>query len=328
MTYAPILVQVYTRKEHFIACIESLLKCKEAEHSTLFICSDAGRDTAAQEIVNQIRDYCTTIQGFKHVEVIAYESNLGANESGSRALNRIFEQHDRVIYSEDDNIFSSNFLEYINRGLDYYQDNDRVFSICGYRHPFPMPITYSADVFTSHLAAAWGQGLWRDKFTAIDFTPKGDYWLDRKKWPKILTISWSELMEHVLVDGARYGDVIIGYQCMMQNMVNIFPRVSLVRNCGNDGSGEHCMAQSQFDNQIIDDGTNQFHFIDNLTPNRQIERRQADAIDFPFVYGSKLRIARLKRIMRKSIRDYVVQKPHLKTLLQKMRHLISHMIKK
>lgn len=319
MTYAPVLVQVYTRHKHFVACIESLARCIGAEHTPLYICSDAGRDAAAQSIVDQIRQYCTTIQGFERIEVVAFDRNLGAVRSAQQALDLIFERYDRVIYTEDDNVFAPNFLQYVNSGLDYYKNNERVFSICGYCHPFRMPASYSEDVFTSHLAAAWGQGLWRDKFQSMDLMPPvGDYWSERKQWPKILSISWSELMEYVFANGAQYWDVLMGYRCMMQNRVNIFPRVSLVRNTGNDGSGEHCLSDDKFSSQIIDDGTSEFCFIDNLTPDRRIERRQADAVDFPFVYGLRLRFKRAKRTARKVVRDYVVQRPRLKSFIQRI----------
>lgn len=319
MIYAPVLVQVYTRQEHFVACIESLARCRGAEHTALYVCSDAGRDAAAQRIVDRIRRYCTTIRGFERVEVVAADSNLGAERAARQAFDIIFERYDRVIYTEDDNVFSPNFLEYMNRSLEYYKNNERVFSICGYCHPFRIPSRYTADVFTSHLAAAWGQGLWRDKFSSMDMTPPvGDYWRERKKWPKRLSVNWSELMEDIYIRGAHYGDVLMGYRCMMQDLVNIFPRVSLVRNNGNDNSGEHCLSNDKFSSQVIDDGSREFNFIDSLAPDRRIERRQADAIDFPFTYGARLVFKRARRMARKAVRDYVVQRPRLKVFIQRI----------
>ena len=57
--------------------------------------------------------------------------------------------------------------------------------------------------------------------------------------------------------GKFYGDVLKTAEMILEERYSIFPAVSKVRNWGNDGSGEHCLASDLYSKQIID---NKSHF--------------------------------------------------------------------
>ena len=56
-------------------------------------------------------------------------------ENFNDARGYIFKSHDTVIFSEDDNEFSTDFLEFINKGLVTYKDRLDILSVCGYMYP-------------------------------------------------------------------------------------------------------------------------------------------------------------------------------------------------
>jgi len=280
MQIAPLIVQVYTRKNHFINCIESLSKCRLADQTHLFIASDAPKTDADKEPVNEIRNYCLNINGFKKVELIISEKNLGATETGGNAMIRVFSEYDKLIYTEDDNVFSPNFLEFINEGLEYYKKNPNIFSICGYKHPFKIPRKYQYDVFSTTIVAAWGFGLWKEKYFAMDKYPK--YFDVSPRQKRKMSISWQTLMFDAISNNKVYGDVFMVYYCLKNNMVNIFPVISLVQNHGFDGSGIHCGTSSKYSSQEICIENRKFKFIDDINIQPNIEKRVMDAVDFPF----------------------------------------------
>lgn len=317
MTHAPILIQVYNREKHFKECIESLSKCKGAELSTLYISSDAPKHEKDIPSILAIREFCSTITGFKEVILFDYDINMGPIESFYCSINNIFKDYDRLIYSEDDNVFSPNFLEFVNEGLNFYSDQKNVFSICGYLHPFQMPSNLLNETFASPFTSAWGMGIWRDKYLKFNSSPKANYFLERKDWKQKMPISWHELIERLLLKGIPCGDVAIEYHCMKNSMVNIFPPISLVCNKGNDGSGMHSGVNSGYSNQIIANGKEKFIFKKDINFNSQIINRQRLSIDFPFQTGIKLYYNIIKRYTIKYIRDFVVQKPKLKMILKK-----------
>ncbi len=299
MNCAPILIQVYTRKTHFVNCVESLAKCRMADKSPLFIASDAPKTEKDRQAVEDIRNYCQTIKGFSKVEVLAYEKNLGALGAFEQAIQRIFSEYDTMIYTEDDNVFSVNFLEFINGGLNYYQNNPRVFAVCGYKHPFKMPKRYKADVFASTQISAWGFGVWKDKYLKVDWYPK-DFELYKKKAIGRMSVCWLNLMEDNRLNGNVYGDALMEFHCLKNNMVNVFPKESLVQNHGNDGSGMHCGILSEYSIQPMYSGE-QLIFNDNTEISLDIEKKLVDAADFPFRGTIRRRYLKIKRNIRKRI---------------------------
>ena len=294
MNLSPILIQVYTRKNHFINCVESLSRCKLADKSHLFIVSDAPKTENEKQIVVDIREYCKNIKGFAKVNVLAFENNLGRLNAFEQAMMRIFSEYNTMIFSEDDNVFSINFLEFINEGLEFYKNNSKVLSICGYKHPFQLPQKYPNDVFVSKSISGWGFGIWKEKYLAVNFHPKS---LDVSMKQVIqMSYCWQILMLESISENKVHGDALMEYHCLKYNMVNIFPVVSLVQNHGNDGSGAHCSVSPKYTTQEICTENRKFHFINDLTILPNIEKKQADAIDFPFT--NKIQRLYLKPILK------------------------------
>ena len=56
----------------------------------------------------------------------------------------ILADHGKVISMEDDNVTSANYLDFINAGLKYFEDDEEVYSICGYCPLLLSPLQQSA----------------------------------------------------------------------------------------------------------------------------------------------------------------------------------------
>lgn len=248
INYAPVIIPTLCRYEHFKQCIESLSRCTGAKHTEVYIGLDYPAKDAHWDGYNKITDYlgsCGDL-GFKKLVVIRRERNYGVGRGGNYAKLRdyIYEKHDRIVVSEDDNVFSPNFLEYINEGLTKYKDDSNCTAVCGYNYKGVQSKRYNKNCYFSREYSAWGVGFWRDKHRAII-----DGYVNREfassimsSWEKIWEIYKNEprLLNTIILNldcGRVFGDtMIVAYQ-YLNNKYSLFPTVSKIRNMGFDGSG-------------------------------------------------------------------------------------------
>ena len=253
--YAPVLVGVYDRFEHFVQCIESLKRNSLAAHTDLFIASDCPVDQPNDAIEN-VREFCRNIDGFKTVTLIFRNENYGAEKNYSEAIDLIFEKYDRMILMEDDVITSKYFLDYINSGLDMYADNPGVVGVCGYLFPEARG-TIDATFFLKR-RVPYGYGFWRDKEVILDKAKGALSRLALKDWQtfKLLTKETPHLARSLpfIVEGDfSPWDMQTSIVMRVLGLYALYPSVSLTRNIGLDGSGLNCYADSEMQGQVISD---------------------------------------------------------------------------
>ncbi len=275
MGLAPILISVYNRKKHLIRLVKSLQENIESRDSVLYIVSDAAHNESNNQIVEEIRIYISEIVGFKKVEYIFREKNLGSHISTTKAIHNVFEKHDRLIFLEDDNIVSENFLAYMNIGLNFYYQNKSIFSISGYNYPIKIVNPSSAHSYFFKGFSAWGVGIWKEKWNAvnmeIDFVAT---LLDARKERKKIVNNLGENVYKTIIKMCQrqmvYADALICYYIYKNEMASVFPEISKVRNYGHDGLGEHGGHTNIFIEQDIDQENKDFFFEEVITFNSSI----------------------------------------------------------
>jgi len=199
------------------------------------------------------------LQGFKAVHVYKREINYGPGKNSRALLEEVKKRFDRYILSEDDNEFSPNFLEYMNKGLEKYKNDPRVVSICGYNFPFDYMENikgYEKNAFPIQYYSAWGTGCWFDK--------RPVQYLNNDKAREVV-FSWSDVFK--LWRAGHYstvrrllnrykggvGDIMYRVYCVFEDKYCIFPALSKVRNLGNEGNGTICViVDHRYINQTID----------------------------------------------------------------------------
>jgi hypothetical protein len=256
--YSPVLICTLNRYEHFRRCIESLKRCNGSNKTDLYIAFDYPLKNTHWDGYHKIKIYIDEIAGFKSVTVIERTKNYGSRNNYFRAEDIVFEKYDRFIYSEDDNEFSPNFLEYVNKGLEIFYTDPNIYAVCGYNFPIDMPTNYRSNYYINSIFAGWGFGHWRHKRWE---QPKSiseiyDYYKDP------LELLKSERNGHYLLphllnmnrSGQLYGDTLINLYLLRDRKYCIFPYISKVKNHGHDGSGENSGIDLSklYTNQIID----------------------------------------------------------------------------
>jgi len=267
---APILISVYNRLYTLKQCIESLKTNKLAAESELFIVSDAAKQAKDEKIITEIRKYCNNIRGFKNVKVIKNETNKGSFLTVFENINCLIDIYGKLVFLEDDNIVSSNFLDFINQGLIYYSKEEKIFSICGFSYPIEIPQEYKFDIYFWYGFSAWGVGLWREKW--LDYANSINILLNTKKRELIFNIYKIKKLGdkpcisilYNIANSNKVIDTFVNYYIYKKKMYSVFPVKNKVKNIGHDGFGEHCNISDLYKKQNI------FHSEFDLTAPIQI----------------------------------------------------------
>lgn len=281
-SFAPVIIPTLNRYEHFKRCVKSLSECALANETDLYIALDYPFHESQIDGYQKIKDDISNIAGFKSVSIMSRDVNYGAPKNVSHGIREIFKKHDKVIISEDDNVFSQNFLEFVNLGLAVYKDRKDIFSINGYTDPIDIPKTYEDDVYLWLGFAAWGCGLWKEKWEKI-ICPDDVVMKNVRTFLNniIDVIRLNRIANHyvpalllMLEQNTVHGD---GYICLYQfnnNMKSIFPTISHVRNMGNDGSGINCgtLENDIYREQRIYSGSGPYELPRDIKPNKEINR--------------------------------------------------------
>jgi len=171
-TLAPVILFCYKRLDTLKQTIESLQQNYLADETELFVFSDGPKNAEDGLVIADVRNYLKTITGFKKIAIKEAIQNTGLANSIIGGVTEIINQYDKVIVLEDDLVTSRNFLIYMNRGLDHYKDNPKIFSITGFS--IPIKGLNENSVYFTQRANSCGWGTWKDRWTIIDWEVK-DY---------------------------------------------------------------------------------------------------------------------------------------------------------
>jgi len=262
--YAPILISVYSRFESLKQSVESLKANELAKESDLYIVSDAAGRESDIEIVKKIREYILGIDGFKSVNPIFREQNLGANVSPTLAYFEVLNKHQKIIFLEDDIVVSKSFLRFLNDGLERFKDNQQVYSISGYCPPPAYMPEFKSRAMRAPFHCPWGFATWKDRADVIDmeYNPYKEVMQNRelvKYIAKYAPFMLEALRNDYYNPSLFFVDVRTTFQMLLKGMFTIYPALSLTKNIGLDGNGARgavnfeLMEQGVYDELTIED---------------------------------------------------------------------------
>jgi hypothetical protein len=257
MNRAPIALFVYNRPRHTLATLAALRANPLAPQSDLYVFSDAPRKPEAASSVAQVRESLRSIDGFKSVTVVERTSNMGLAASITEGLNGLCERHGRAIVVEDDLATSPHFLDYMNAALERYETEDRVMQISG--HMFVASLATTDDAIFLPFITSWGWATWARAWRHYDPLAL--------EYPRLLEDPALrrrfDLNGHYpyfrMLQAQQHGKIdswaIRWYLSVFcRNGLALYPKKSMVRNLGFDGSGVNCnvsdFAQSELDSDF------------------------------------------------------------------------------
>jgi hypothetical protein len=269
---APIGLSAYSRLDHLKQNIAALKLNIGASKSHLYIFSDAPK-AGDNKKVEKVREYLRKIDGFKKIELVErkYNNRVRNNRDGIETL---LDEYGKVIFLEEDIVTAPGFLEFMNGALKYYENDKKIFSITGYTPPIEIDIYCDDDIFIMPRFSAWGFGIWKDRYESIRYFDEKDLnlILENRRFKKYISRNLGEDVLLMLQSEAEKKidalDVKAMYQQILNNTYTIYPKRSLVKNTGFDGSGIHCRSTTRFDTKLWQKA--KFSFTNNIRINKKI----------------------------------------------------------
>ena len=255
MAYAPIILFVYNRPWHTQQTIEALQKNELARQSDLIVYSDAAKNDEAKKSVEEVREIVRNITGFKQITVIERDRNWGLADSIIDGVTKVVKQYGKIIVLEDDIVTSPYFLKYMNDGLNYYQEQDKVMHISGWN--YPIDTSELPETIFLRGTSCWGWATWNRAWQRFEKNPE--------KLSEIFTKSdrykfdydgsagmWSQVTGNL--SGKMNTWAIFWYATVFKSEgLCLHPSKSLVDNIGHDGSGVHCGIDDMYSATICDE---------------------------------------------------------------------------
>ncbi|MBP3554311.1 MAG: sugar transferase [Clostridia bacterium] len=284
---APIVIFSYNRPNHLKRTVESLAKNPEAKDSEVFIFSDAAKlkavdpsvdlstdegkkakaeieqkNAANIKAVEEVRAYIDSLDAlhyFKKITVIKAEKNKGLAKSVITGVDSVINQYGKVIVVEDDSVSSVQFLEFMNKALDFYESfTDKIWCVGGYAVNINIPSDYPHSFFLSGRSSSFAWATWKDRWQKVDWEVK-NYPEFRKnhKMRKAFNRFGDDRadmldaqMQHTIDSWA----VRFVYSMFCNNLFAILPTKSLIQTIGRDGSGTHATKVAHdFDVELSDE---------------------------------------------------------------------------
>ena len=256
MIYAPVIVPTLNRKKHLERCLTSLSKNTEAKETDIIISVDFPPRVEYVEGYKQVIEFLEKDQmvqnSFKSIKIFKQKKNLGVTKNIEFLINYVRTFSKCYIFTEDDNEFAPNFLEYINKGLDLFKYNKNVIAICGCKDT-EFKAQENFNILASKLFSGYGIGVWLENHVRLE-TEIPDFLLNKN------TYSAQNLRELKRKDRVLYNiyltKVLMGNKPLYWNngvlncidsvksiymhFTNAFcvvPSIGKSRTWGNDGTG-------------------------------------------------------------------------------------------
>ncbi|MGJ8745213.1 sugar transferase [Polaribacter sp.] len=261
--YAPICLFTYNRFEETKKTVEALQLNNLAPKSVLYIFSDGWKNEEGKEKINKVRSFLKTITGFKKITIFEPKENKGLAKSIITGVSQVINLYGKVIVLEDDLITSPNFLDFMNQALDFYKENNQVFSISGYSMNLTSLKKTKKDYYIGYRASSWGWAAWSRSWNDIDWEIKDYHEFNKSIFSKIkfnrggsdLSRMLSNQMKGIIDSWA----IRWCYNQFKRNQYTIFPSLSKVVSIGFGEEATHTKNTIRFDTVL--DTSNQSIFV-------------------------------------------------------------------
>lgn len=248
--YAPIVIFGFNRLNALKNTVSSLLQNNEAKCSDLFVFVDGPREKifGEKEKVEAVRVYVKTITGFQSLHYTFSEKNKGLANSIIGGVSEVINQYGRAIVLEDDLVLMPNFLNFMNQGLDMYESNWKVMSVCGHSCKVKTPKAYPFDTYFFTRSSSWGWGTWKDRWNSVDWnlTDWQSVLANRKEFKKSQGSDVFKMLHDCKLGRNNSWAIRFCYAQFVQGRLSIIPNKSLVDNEGFGGDGTNCKRYSRF----------------------------------------------------------------------------------
>lgn len=263
MNLAPVIIFCYRRVDVLNKTISALKSNTLASSSDLIIFADGPKSDADAEGTRQVREYLQRIDGFKSVKINARNRNMGLANSIISGVTEVIQHHEKAIVVEDDLVTSANFLSFMNAALDFYEHDQKVFSISGYKPNIAMPKDYPYDSFFTLRGHSWGWATWQNRWKHVNWKLDDMEELSQNKKQlrklKILGSDMFPMLKKQYVGKIDSWMIRWCYDQFKKELFTVYPTTSKVENIGYGEGATHTVRNLPRFATVLD-STNQENF--------------------------------------------------------------------
>ncbi|NVO57507.1 sugar transferase [Rhodobacteraceae bacterium B1Z28] len=240
---APVCLFAFNRPDHTARTLRALAASPLAAQTELIAYLDGPRSEEEVLLVAETRKVIEAQTGFASVKLHARDANAGLARSIQDGVTATMQAYGKAIVVEDDIVTSPAFLTYMNRALDRYQDDPRVWHIAGFNEDLPALLDRRGAIFWRFMSC-WGWASWADRWQHFERDPKklvqqfSDDDIHRFNLNGTEDL-WGQVLGNLRGD-IRTWAVFWYATIFMRDGLCLSPCRSFADNIGLDGSGTHC----------------------------------------------------------------------------------------
>ena len=244
----PIALFTYNRPEHAESSITALFENDLSEKCDIFIYSDGPKNQKDINPTNKVRLLLKKYEKTKNIKIIYRDKNLGLANSIISGATELIKHYGKVIILEDDLEVSPHFIKYMKEALWRYRNCNKVLQISAFGFNIESEDNY--DAYFLPFTTSWGWGTWERSWKLFDYEMK--YLEVIKKNPELKKrFNLNNSVDYYsMAIQAKLGNLdswaIRWYLSNFKEAgLTLYPKKSLVKNIGFDGTGTHCGYRSK-----------------------------------------------------------------------------------
>lgn len=246
-----IILFIYDRPQ----CTEKVLEAlKRNQIDEIYIFQDGlGEKTDKyawkknEDIIKQI-DWCKVIYEQNEYKASSLDSQI------IYGINKVFKQKDAIIVIEDDCVISDDCIQFMEKCLINYQNNEKIIDVGAYLEPIKIPEEYALPVIGAGIPAGQVWGTWKNRWEEFH----KDFYLIRRIGNSLrnnpMFQSCGYPIRKILIDYAILStwDLWWSIYVLLKEGISIRPTGNKVYNIGFENPGTHTAGNSPWVVPICD----------------------------------------------------------------------------
>ena len=239
----PIVLTAYNRVGTLTKTMDSLLKCDGIKGRKIIVYQDGHQDKDNDGWVFT-EAYLHNCEAINPNIIKVYRPNhLGLRGNSLFAIEDSLKKYDKIIYLQDDQEFTKDFLTFMDAALNKFEDRKDIMFVSGYSH-----ISWGA-CYLSPLTAD-GLGIWRWKFDL----PLFDYYKPTpeiyKDYAKETTPSFASYLKDIIEGRSDAFMALLSYTMYLNKARCMHPNVNKVRYCVSDSTNSKKKDAKRLNNDL------------------------------------------------------------------------------
>lgn len=252
----PIVIFGFNRPFSMKRLIESIKTNPTYNEYEYFVYIDNHRTEEEKAKVDKVEELAFQLTN----NVIRAQSNKGLALSVIDGVTEIISKYGKVIVLEDDLVLMPCCLNYLDKALNVYENDSRIFSVCAYGLKIKRPKDYYGDVYLGVRSSSWGWATWKDRWMSVDWNVSDWQALkSSKQKQKAFNRCGSDMYDMLrdYMEGRNNSWAIrFCYSQHLQGLYSVHPFESLVANEGFGADATNCRQKySRFKIQLYTDTT-------------------------------------------------------------------------